>query len=151
MASAVQPRINKAIEDALRADTSLIELLRAIGGLTAIPTTLPLYWYMAPPSAALPYLVYGPQTRTEETEPLRCGDRGLSEIVYEVRVVTKGITPADGIAIVDKIGDILDGLQVVVEGLKVSLLHAGGVCYPEFATQETAVTHSGLIYRAQVV
>ena len=67
MASAVQPRINKAIEDALRADTSLIELLRAIGGLTAIPTTLPLYWYMAPPSAALPYLVYGPQTRTEET------------------------------------------------------------------------------------
>ena len=56
MASAVQPRINKAIEDALRADTSLMELLRAIGGLTAIPTTLPLYWYMAPPSAALPYL-----------------------------------------------------------------------------------------------
>lgn len=147
---AIQPRINKAIQDALRADSELIELMRDAGGLLETPTSLPLYWFRAPASAKAPYIVYGAQSPSEETEPLRCGTPGLSEIDYEVRLVTEGISPGGGIAIVDRIGEVLDGLTVTVDGMSVSFLHIGGVCYPEFVTLETAVTNSGLIYRAQV-
>lgn len=149
MAGAIQPRINKAIIDTLTADESLLDLVRSLPGSAALEA-LPLYWYRAPASAPRPYVMYGPTVQDTDTEPLRCGDAGLSEDIYEVLLITDGVSPGGGIAIVDRIADLLDGLTTTVEGVKVSFLRVGGRCIPDYTTLETAVTHNGLKYRAQV-
>lgn len=148
--SAIQVRVNRAIEDAMRADTALVDAFVEAGGQLLDGNELPVFWLYAPPSATQPFFVYGPQVRETETEYARCGEGKLSTVPYEVRYVVPGIKPLSSTPVVDALATALDGLSVDVDGLTVHLLRAGDFCYPELTASETAETTSGLVYRAQV-
>lgn len=147
-AGAIQARINKAIEDRLRSDTDLIELMRLAGAI--VTPHLPLYWWMAPAAAERPYLVYGPQERESQVEPTRCGGAGAGAINYEIRCITEGIDPSGALDILDRLATLLDGYSATIESVAVDFQRVGDVCYPDFAAMENGVTHTGLIYQVLV-
>lgn len=148
--SAIQPRINKAIEDKLRADSTLRELFVAAGGKFDAGGFLPLYWFRAPSSARAPYLVYAPQVRESEAEASRCGEGQVSYVAYDVQLTLPSVEPHKALGVVDRLAALLDGLEVSVDGLSVFLARAGDYCFPDFSASESGETVTGLVYRAQV-
>lgn len=157
-AGAIQPRINKAIEDRLRGDTlassevggvPLAELLRAEGA-TLSQGIMPLYWWMAPASAERPHLIYGPQARESETQSGICAVPFAGEVLYEVRYVVDGIDPSPGIAVLDRLAELLDAYAVEVGQCEVLFSRTGEFCYPDFAASERAASVSGIVFRCHV-
>ena len=155
MSKALQPRINKAIEDRLRADTiasptlagdSLQKTMRDIGVPTDAPR-LPLYWWMAPANAPAPYLIYGPQERESTLTTPGCGTADGGEAIYEVRLVSAGIEVASDLPVVDRLAALLDNFTVTIAGVDLQFFAVADVCYPEFVTLEKGVTHTGRVYR----
>lgn len=156
--SALQPRINKAIEDRLRGDTaadptlsgtSLEELLVALGAVVE-PDGIPLFWSMVPSGSSRPYLIYGPQSRDSEIEANGCGVGDTGTIGYEVGLVLDGIRPHAGMAAVDRLAALLDGYKVSVESIAVELWRTGDFCYPDPLAGEAGITRSGVVYRCRV-
>ena len=159
MAGAIQARINMAIEARLRADTlasseiagvPLAELLRAQGAILGQSSPLPLMWSNVPMSQPRPYLVYRAGQRESSVEPLRCGRPGLGQIRYEVGCVVDDIKAGNTIAIIDRITDLLAGYVVEVDGATVSFLYEADVLFPDLSGAESGVTHSGVVFLAQV-
>lgn len=143
--SAVQPRINKAIADALRADTSLANLFVSAGGVLDSGEYLPLYWMFAPPRREAPYLVFR-KIGDETTEYSRCGIAVRSRVPYSVDFITPGVDPDNCIAVVDRMAILLDGLRVAVDGLGVLLHRSGGDSMPDYNAGEAALTITSLYY-----
>lgn len=150
MAGAIQPRVNKAIQDRLRANAALLELLQEAGAKVTPSEGLPLWWWLAPPSAEPPYIVFGGRDQQSTVTPNRCGEAGDGSIDYVIELITEGLSPAGGLDIIDAVADLLDGYNVAVEGVQVDFLRIGDVCYPDYAISETGRTHTGLIYRVLV-
>lgn len=158
MGAAIQQRVNRAITDRLRSDTlaspavsgdSLQELLQLAGA--DLSNGIPLYWDMAPSSAARPYIVYGPQQRESQAITTLCGEAVADEVLYEIRFSTGGIDPSgSSIDIVDRIGALLDRYRVVVRGVTVELYRVGDFCYPDWTATERGATVSGIVYRCRV-
>jgi hypothetical protein len=156
--SAIQARINKAIEDRLRGDTvatptfagdSLEALLLAQGAVIE-DRGIPLWWTEAHAGEQKPYLIYGPQARESEIESNGCGVGDTGTIPYEVGLVQEGYTPSGGIAIVDRLARLLDGYKTTVEGIGVQLWRTGDFCYPDPLAGEVGITRSGVVYRVRV-
>lgn len=147
MAGAIQPRINKAILSRLGTDTALTEALADIGALVTPSEGIPLFWFRAPAGIEPPYLVFGPQDTQSTVEPTRCGETGQGQINYIVELITEGINPEDGLAVMDRVGTLLDGYDVVVDGYTVNFQAIGDMCYPEFTASEHGETHTGSVYR----
>lgn len=150
MAGAIQPRINKAILSLLGADATLKGLLADLGALVTPADGAPLFWFRAPASVEPPYIVFGPQdTRSTVTRTL-CGDAEAGIIVYVVNLITDGITPEDGIAVIDRVNTLLSSYEATVDGLDVSFLQDGDHCEPDFTAGEKGVTHTLAFYRCRV-
>jgi hypothetical protein len=147
MAGAIQPRINKAIINALTADETLLDLVRALPG--AVADSLPLYWFRAPASAPRPYLVFGSQTRESEVTRTLCGSVESLYLRYEVALIVEGIVPGAGLAVVDRLYTLLSGLVATVDTVAVSLWPTGDFCEPDYSTLEVGVTHTGLIFQCR--
>ncbi len=156
--SAIQPRINKAIEDRLRGDTvaaptlsgdSLEALLLAQGAVIE-ERGIPLWWVGAHAGEQKPYLIYGPQTRESDIDANGCGVGDTGTIPYEIGLAQEGYAPADGIAIVDRLAELLDGYKTTVEGIGVEFWRTGDFCYPDPLAGEVGITRSGVVYRVRV-
>lgn len=147
MAGAIQPRINKAIEDRLRADADLLELLRAAGGLLEPGLTMPIYLYTAPTSASLPYISYAPRDPEMSVSPLRAGAEGDGEIDYQIAYVVEGVDAYGTIAITDRMAALMDGYTTTVSSEKLNFLRTGSVFFVDFGAREHGVTVCGDIYR----
>lgn len=159
MAAAIQPRINKAISDRLRADTvaspvttgdSLQGLLQDAGAVLGGDGSIPLWWEFTPTPEVRPYLVFRAQERQTEIEPLRSGEAGYGGVPYEVELVLDGIAPGSGLDILDRVGTLLDAYQATVNSVRIEFLRVGEFCYPDYTASEKATTRMGLVWRVQV-
>lgn len=159
MVGAIQPRINKAIEDRLRADTvanpqasgtSLQALLQSAGALLGVGLVMPIFWERSPAPAIRPYIVYGPQDpQTTLSAPI-CGIPYQGEVSYQIRYVLDGIDPAGGIDVIDRIATLLEVYAVSVSGGSIIFFRTGEFSFPDFGAQERGVTVSGIVYRCHV-